>query len=441
MGSMDVFARVESEVRLYPRHLPVVFARSLNDRMFDESGREYLDFFSGSGALNYGHNNPRLKKALIEYLQTDAILHSLDMATPAKRRFLERFEEVILQPRRLRYKVQCTGPTGTNSVEAALKLARKVTRRTNIVCFFNAYHGLSLGALPLTGSADKRGAAGVPLCYAAPMPYEGFPTAGSDTIGYLEAYLAGCAGSQDLPAAIILETVQVEGGIRAASREWLRSVAALARRYGLLLLVDDIQAGCGRTGPFFSFEPAGIEPDLICLSKSISGLGLPMSLVLIKPDLDVWKPGEHTSTFRGNNLAFVAGAEALSYWEDSSFTHEVLRKGEIARARLVEIAERHPEVVTDVRGRGLIHGLQLAPPELARQVVQAAFCRGLVIETVGAQDEVVKLLPPLTIEGANLERGLQILADSLEEVVGSAGRPARSEPAELVAGAVAEGRV
>jgi diaminobutyrate-2-oxoglutarate transaminase len=431
---MDIFARIESEVRLYSRHLPVVFARSLNDLMFDESGREYIDFFSGSGALNYGHNNPRLKKPLIDYLQSDAILHSLDMATVAKRRFLERFEQVILAPRGLRYKVQCAGPTGTDSVEAALKLARKFTRRTNIVCFFNAYHGLSLGALALTGSADKRGVAGVPLCHAAPMPYEGFPTAGSDSIGHLEAYLAGCATSQDLPAAIILETVQVEGGIRIASREWLRSVAALARRYGLLLIVDDIQAGCGRTGPFFSFETAGIEPDLVCLSKSISGLGLPMSLVLIKPELDVWKPGEHTSTFRGNNLAFISGAEALAYWEDSSFSDEVVRKGELTRSRLLEIAERHPEVVTDVRGRGLIYGLQLSPPELGRQVVQAAFRRGLVIETVGAQDEVVKLLPPLTIEDANLERGLRILADSLEEVVGS---PRLSVPVELSAGTVA----
>lgn len=426
MGTMDVFARLESEVRLYSRHLPVVFARALNDRLYDESGREYIDFFSGSGALNYGHNNPRLKKAMLVYLETDSILHSLDMATVAKRRFLERFEEVILQPRNLRYKVQCAGPTGTNSVEAALKLARKVSRRTNVVCFFNAYHGLSLGSLALTGSADKRKVAGVPLVHAAPMPYEGFPSAGSDSLGYLESYLAGCASSEDLPAAIILETVQVEGGIRAASSEWLRSVAALARRYGILLIVDDIQAGCGRTGPFFSFEPAGIEPDLVCLSKSISGLGLPMSLVLIRPDLDVWKPGEHTSTFRGNNLAFVTAAEALTYWEDSSFSRDVLRKGEITRLRLQELARRHPDVIEGVRGRGLIFGLQLTPPDLARQVVDTAFRRGLVIETVGARQEVIKLLPPLTIEDANLERGLQIIGDSLEEVLGKERPPVLS---------------
>jgi diaminobutyrate-2-oxoglutarate transaminase len=432
MGTMDVFTRIESDVRLYCRHMPVVFARSLNDLMFDESGREYIDFFSGSGALGYGHNNPRLKRAVIDYLESDSIMHSLDMATVAKRRFLERFEAVILNPRGLRYKIQCTGPTGTNSVEAALKLARKVTQRTNIVCFFNAYHGLSLGALALTGSADKRKAAGVPLVHAAPMPYEGFPTAGSDSLGYLETYLTGCANSQDLPAAIILETVQAEGGIRVASQEWLRSVAALARRYGILLIVDDIQAGCGRTGTFFSFETAGLEPDLVCLSKAIGGLGMPMSLVLIKPELDVWKPGEHTSTFRGNNLAFVAATEALTYWEDASFGCEVVRKGEITRSRLQEMARRFPEVVEAVRGRGLINGLHLAPPEMGRLVVEAAFRRGLVIETVGPQQDVIKLLPPLTIEDVNLERGLKIIADSLEEVVADR-RSAHPELAELSA--------
>ena len=438
---LEVFVRLESEVRLYSRHLPVVFARSLNDLMYDESGKEYIDFFSGSGALNYGHNNPRLKKAVIEYLQTDAIMHSLDMATVAKRRFFERFEEVILKPRGLRYKIQCAGPTGANSVEAALKLVRKVSQRPNVICFFNAYHGLSLGALPFTGSADKRKVAGIPLCHAAPMPYEGFPTVGSDSLGYLEAYLAGCANSQDLPAAILLETVQVEGGIRVASCEWLQAVAALARRYGILLIVDDIQAGCGRTGTFFSFEPAGIEPDLVCISKSIGGLGLPMSLVLIKPELDLWKAGEHTSTFRGNNLAFVAAAEALTYWEDSSFCRETLRKGELTRARLREIAQRHPDVVRDVRGSGLIYGLELAPAELARPVVEAAFRRGLVIETVGPQQEVIKLLPPLTIEDAHLERGLQIIEESLEEVVGRPEWPVRSVPVELAPGTMSEGRM
>jgi len=426
MGTMDVFLRVESEVRVYPRFMPVVFARSLNDLMFDESGREYIDFFSGSGALNYGHNNPRIKRALIDYLEGDGILHSLDMATVAKRRFLERFEEVILHPRGLRYKVQCTGPTGANAVEAVLKLARKVNQRPNVVHFFNSFHGLSLGALAFTSSADKRKAAGVPLCHAMPMPFEGFPAAGSDSLGHLETYLAGCAISRDLPAAILLETVQAEGGIRVASREWLRSVAALARRHGVLLIVDDIQAGCGRTGTFFSFESAGIEPDLVCLSKAIGGIGMPMSLVLIKPELDLWKTGEHTSTFRGNNLAFVAAAEALSYWATPGFGHEVRRKGELALSRLREIARRHPGVVEDVRGCGLILGLQVAPPELARQVVQEAFRRGLVIETVGPQRNVVKVLPPLTIEDANLERGLAILADSLEEIV----RPTRQRGAD-----------
>jgi diaminobutyrate-2-oxoglutarate transaminase len=413
--------------------MPVVFARSLNDLMYDETGREYVDFFSGSGALNYGHNNPRIKKAVIDYMESDAILHSLDMMTIAKRRFFERFEEVILKPRGLGYKIQTTGPTGTNCVEAALKLARKVSGRTNVVSFWNAYHGLSLGALPFTGSPDKRKAAGIPLCYAAPVPYEGFPTAATDSLAHLETYLEGAALCQDLPAAILLETVQAEGGIRAGSLEWLKGVADLARRFGVLLIVDDIQAGCGRTGPFFSFEPAGFTPDLVCLSKSIGGLGLPMSIVLIKPELDLWKSGEHTSTFRGNNLAFVAAAEALSYWEDDAFSREVLRKGERTRERLHELARRHPDVVVDVRGRGLINGLHLAPADLGRRVVELAFRRGLVIETVGPHSDVIKLLPPLTIEDANLERGLDILAGALSDIAGTHQAAFRA-PVEALAG-------
>jgi diaminobutyrate-2-oxoglutarate transaminase len=203
------------------------------------------------------------------------------------------------------------------------------------------------------------------------------------------------------------------------------------------LIVDDIQAGCGRTGTFFSFEEAGIEPDLVCLSKAIGGLGMPMSLVLIKPELDLWKPGEHTSTFRGNNLAFVAATEALTYWEDASFGRDIVRKGEMTRTRLEEMAQRHPDVVKGVRGRGLINGLHLSPPEMGRLVVEAAFRRGLVIETVGPLSDVIKLLPPLTIEEVNLERGLKIIADALDEVVAN-GPSAHQELAELGAGALAE---
>lgn len=412
---MEHFDALESEVRSYCRSFPAVFGRALGHHLYDEAGREYLDFFSGAGTLNYGHNNPILKERLIEYLRSDGIAHGLDMATVAKREFLRSFSGTILQPRGLRYKLQFPGPTGTNAVEAALKLARKVTRRPGVLFFHNAYHGMTLGALACTSNTFKRKGAGVPLSFATPIPYDGGP---GDSVAYLAELLENPSSGVDLPAAVILETVQAEGGVNVASFAWLQRLAELLRRHGILLIVDDIQVGCGRTGTFFSFEPAGIEPDIVCLSKAIGGFGLPMSLVLIQPELDQWAPGEHNGTFRGNNLAFVTGAEALAvYWQDGSFGAEVARKAGLVRARLQEIAARHPEARPEVRGRGLIQGLRLEPEGLAGQVSRAAFRRGLVVETAGPRDEVLKILPPLVIDDAALERGLDMIASSLAEAV------------------------
>jgi diaminobutyrate-2-oxoglutarate transaminase len=411
-----IFDTLESEVRSYCRQFPVVFERAAGSRLFDESGREYIDFFSGAGSVNYGHNNPLFKELLVDYLRRDGITHSLDMATTAKKDFLTRFQQVILEPRGLRYKVQFTGPTGTNAVEAALKLARKVTGRPHVLYFYNAYHGMTLGALAVTGNASKRKGAGVPLLYTAPILFEG-DLGESDTLEHLRTILENPSSGVDLPAAVIVETVQAEGGVRTASLPWLRRLADLLRRHGILLIADDIQVGCGRTGTFFSFETAGIVPDVVCLSKSISGFGLPMALVLIRPDLDVWSPGEHNGTFRGNNLAFVTAAAALDYWRDGSFSGEILRKGDLVRSRLERIAARHPEVCGAPRGRGLIQGLHLEPEGLAAEVARQSFASGLVIEAVGPRDEVLKILPPLVIADDELGRGLDILEQALEQAL------------------------
>lgn len=416
---MEIFSSLESEVRTYSRAFPTVFARATGSELFDEEGRRYLDFFSGAGTLNYGHNNPRFKRRLIEYLQADGITHSLDMATAAKRDFLKRFQRTILEPRGLRYKVQFVGPTGTNAIEAALKLARKVTKRTNIVFFTNAYHGMTLASLAVTGNSSKRGGSGVPLTNATPMPYDGY-LSGLDSLRYLEAVLDDPSSGLDKPAAILLETIQAEGGVNVASAEWLQRLSTLARRHGILLIADDVQVGCGRTGTFFSFEQAGIEPDLVCLSKSISGFGLPMALVLLKPELDQWKPGEHNGTFRGLNLAFVTAAEALSYWENDELTRDVLRKSELARRGLEEIAASYPELNAQVRGRGLILGLDLRKDGLADKVATEAFRRGLLIEAVGPRDNVLKLLPPLVITEAEIREGIGILEGALAETAGAA---------------------
>jgi diaminobutyrate-2-oxoglutarate transaminase len=416
---VDTFELLESEVRCYCRDFPTVFTKGVGSKLFDEDGREYLDFFTGAGTLNYGHNNPRLKQRLIEYLENDSITHSLDMATAVKREFLEHFNALILAPRRLRYKIQFCGPTGANAVEAALKLARKATGRQTVIFFMNAYHGLSLGSLAVTGNASKRASAGVPLSFTMPMPFDGDLGPRVNTLDYFEAFLQNPGSGVELPAAVIVETIQAEGGVKVASFDWLRRLEVLTRRHGIVLIVDDIQVGCGRTGTFFSFEDAGIRPDMVCLSKAISGFGLPMALLLIRPELDVWQPGDHTGTFRGHNLAFATACEALDhYWQEEVFAGSILKKSALATELLEEMTETHPEAQGWVRGRGLIQGLGFDVEGLAQEVARVAFERGLIIETSGARNEVLKLLPPLTIEEEELRDGLTRISESLEVALG-----------------------
>ena len=417
---MRMFELLESEVRTYSRSFPAVFTTARGSRLTDDAGKEYLDFFSGAGALNYGHNDPRMKQRIIDYLQNDGVIHSLDMATTAKEQFLAKFDSVVLKPRNLEYKIQFTGPTGTNAVEAALKLARKA----NIVSFFGGFHGMSMGSLGVTGSVSKRAAAGVPLHYTHPMFFDGDLGANVDSLDCLEALLENPGNGMGIPAAVIVETIQAEGGVKVAGMEWLRRLEQIAKHYGMVLIVDDIQVGCGRTGDFFSFEKAGLRPDLICLSKSISGCGLPMSLLLIRPELDVWQPAEHTGTFRGNNLAFVAATEALCYWEGPAFSDAIREKSQHAARLLESIAGKHPAAKASVRGRGFIQGLVFEAEGLAQEISQNAFERGLIIETCGPRDEVLKLLPALTVSGAELEQGTAIIEDSLKAAL--QGKSAKS---------------
>jgi diaminobutyrate-2-oxoglutarate transaminase len=320
----EVFARRESRVRSYSRKYDVVFEEARGSLVWDTEGREYLDFLAGAGALNYGHNDPDMADALVAHIRGGGITHGLDLFTRPKMEFLEAFEGLILEPRGMDYRVQFTGPTGTNAVEAALKLARKVTGRRNVIAFTNGFHGVSQGALAATGNRDKRMGTTLSLPDVTRLPYDGY-LGSVDTADLLDRMLSDHSSGVDEPAAILLETVQGEGGLNVASRPWLRRIAAIAKTYGALLIVDDIQAGCGRTGSFFSFEGTGVTPDLITMSKSISGFGLPMALLLLKPELDIWKPGEHNGTFRGNAHAFVTARVALEkFWGDRSFQEDVV---------------------------------------------------------------------------------------------------------------------
>ncbi len=413
---MDIYHELESNVRGYCRSFPVTFTKAQNAILTDNEGNEYIDFLGGAGTLNYGHNNPVFKKALLEYIKSDSITHGLDMHTEAKTAFLQSFNERILKPRNMKYKVQFTGPTGTNAVEAALKIARKNTGRQTVVSFTNGFHGVTQGAAAVTANNYYKNAIGMPLPGVQFMPYDGY-LGDFNTLHYFEKALQDGSSGLGHPAAVIVECIQGEGGLNSASAAWMLGLQALCKRYNMLLIVDDIQAGCGRSGTFFSFEEFGIEPDIITLSKSLSGYGLPMAIVLLKEKLDTWKPGEHNGTFRGNNHAFITARMALeTYWTDDSFSQSVKKKAQLIRSRLKEIQAEHGGQMKH-KGRGIMQGLECVNGQVASRITELAFKRGLIIETSGSDGQVVKILTPLTIEEDTLKAGLGILAECIGDVM------------------------
>ena len=408
----EIFTRLESNIRSYCNSFPTVFSKAFGSQLIDEQGHQYIDFFAGASSLNYGHNNPKFKKHLLNYIESGGIVQSLDMFTVAKREFIERFEQVILKPRGLEYRFMFPGPTGTNAVEAAIKLARKVTGQQTIASFQGGFHGVTLGSLAITTNPYYRQAAGVPLNYSIFLPFHNQVGMESLEINKVQEIIDNLKRQCEKPAACILETVQAEGGINVASVTWLKQLSQLLQAEKILLIVDDIQVGCGRTGPFFSFERAGLKPDIICLSKSLSGYGIPLSMVLIRADLDCWAPGEHNGTFRGHNLAFVTAKAALDYWQTPALEKEIVQKATIINDRLKKLMANYTDF-SNVLGIGLIQGIAWNPPELAKQISQQAFERGLILETAGHKNEVLKLLPPLTIEPYLLHEGLNILEASV----------------------------
>ena len=413
-----VFEEYESEVRSYCRHFPTVFTKAKGAYFYDEDGNEYIDFFCGAGAVNYGHNNPEIKKKLIEYLENDGVMHALDMYTVPKREFIQTFEEKVLKPRGLNYKIQFPGPTGTNANEAALKLARKVKKRRNIFAFMGAFHGMTLGSLALTTDKSSRGGAGVPLENVTfiPAPYM-FPEL--DTVEYMQRLLDDDHSGIEKPAAVFLETIQAEGGIRVFEIEWLQKVRKFCDDNDILMVVDDVQVGCCRSGTFFSFERANIQPDIVTMSKSIGGYGLPLAITLFKPELDVWTPGEHNGTFRGNQLAFVAAKGGLEYMLANNVESEVRRKGEIVKEFITkEILPLDSRL--ELRGMGLIWGIEFEKISagLADKVIEKCFENGLIIEGAGRKNSVVKLMPPLVVEDETLIKGMEIIKKSVIEELG-----------------------
>jgi diaminobutyrate-2-oxoglutarate transaminase len=414
---MNIFETRESNVRSYCRSFPTLFHRAKGAFIYSESGEAYIDFLAGAGALNYGHNNDYIKQKVISYLNADAIAHGLDFHTSAKEQFISKFTETVLTPKNLDYRLQFCGPTGTNAVEAALKLARKVKKRPGIFSFMGGYHGMTLGSLSISGNRDiKAGAFGTSNNVTF-MPYPFGFMESFDTIEFIESVLNDVNSGVEKPAAIIFETVQAEGGVIVAPIEWMQRLRNLCDRHDILLICDDIQVGCGRTGPFFSFERANIIPDMVVLSKSIGGYGFPMSLLLLKPELDIWEPGEHNGTFRGNQLAFVGGTAALEYREIVNLEKEVKLKESFLHNflmdKIVSISEK-----IKIRGTGLIWGIDISnfgDANLAKKITSRCFELGLIIEKAGRNNTVIKILPPLTIEMPILEQGCSIIKQAFDD--------------------------
>lgn len=404
---MEVFDRWESEVRGYSRAYPTVFKSASNARQVDEAGKSYIDFFGGAGVLNFGHNNAKMKDAIIEFLQADGIPHSLDMATTTKREFMQAFIDTILKPRNMDYRMQFTGPTGTNAVEAALKLARKVTGRRQVIAFTNGFHGMTLGALAATANSYYRNAAGVELNNVERLPF-GHPLEGME-----ETYNDSSSGYEE-PAAILVEPIQAEGGVNVADEKWLKEIRQFARDRGALFIIDDIQAGCGRTGSYFSFDGMDLDPDIITLAKGLGGYGTPIAMNLNKPEHDKhWSPSEHTGTFRGQGISFVAGKVAMDYFKGDDFMKDVRRKGDVMHDRLKAMTPASMEI----RGRGMLWGLDTHDPAVNKKIVRECFDNGLLLGACGTDGRVGKLIPPLTISDADLKEGLDILEKAIQTVM------------------------
>jgi len=417
MSSLDTFEKWESEIRGYSRMYPTVFKSASNARQLDEDGKSYIDFFAGAGVLNFGHNNPRMKDALVEFIQSDGCAHSLDMATTVKRDFMEKFAATILAPRGWNHKMQFMGPTGTNAVEAAIKLARKVTGRTNIVCFSHGFHGMTLGALACTANSYFRNVSGVPLTHVHRLPFETDAGGGVQQIKEFRCNSADSSFGVEPPAAFLVEPIQAEGGVNVASKAWLQEVQQAAHEVGALFILDDIQAGCGRTGSYFSFDGMGLDPDIVTLAKGLGGFGTPIAMNLIKPEYDQWSPGEHTGTFRGQGMSFVAGRVGLEYFDDDALMGEVRRKGAVMRERLETMAKEYDAPQNTIRGKGMMQAYDFRDGAAAKAVTKECFEHGLLVCPCGTGGQVIKLIPPLTIPDEDLNAGLDIFAAALQKVM------------------------
>lgn len=439
----DVAAR-ESSARTYARTFATVFTRGQGSCLYDADGRRYIDCLAAAGTLALGHNPPVVTEAVRAFLDSGAVQQALDLCTPAKHAFIEELMACLPDEFARTAKIQFCGPTGSDAVEAAIKLFKTVTGRRTLLCFQGGYHGMTAGALSLTGNltAKQHVPALMPDVVALPFPSAfrspfglGGEAGARATLSYIEHVLADPESGITRPAAMVLEVVQGEGGVVPAPDGWLSGLADILREYEVPLVIDEVQTGFGRTGHMFAFEAAGITPDAVIVSKAAGG-GYPISAVLYHERFDRWQPGAHAGTFRGNQIAMVAGAATMRTIRGLGLAGEAARKGERLRSLLLRNLGGLP-CIGEVRGRGLMLGVELVDPDdvaqgrrfspgggrLAAAIKQQCFAGGLLLETGGRHGSVVRFLPPLIVSDEEIDEIVEIFVRSVLQVTSTGAAP------------------
>jgi len=415
----------ESNARSYPRRIPLVLEQAQGIYLRDTAGQIFIDCLAGAGTLALGHNHPVIIEAMRRTLDSGLPLHTLDLTTPVKDRFVEDLFSILPPGFAKRARIQFCGPTGADAVEAALKLVKTASGRKSVVCFSGGYHGMTHGTLALMGNLGPKAPLGslggdvhfLPFPYDYRCPFGLGGDAGIDTgLHYIEQLLTDPESGVLPPAAIVVEVVQGEGGVIPAPNRWLRELRRITRERGIALVIDEIQTGFARTGKMFAFQHADIEPDVIVLSKAIGG-GLPLSVVVYDSVLDTWKPGAHAGTFRGNQLAMAAGIETLRYLRDEQLDAHAVTMGARLTRHLTSMQTSH-SCLGDVRGPGLMIGVEIvddrqtprtgyappADPALAKSLQRQCLENGLILELGGRHGSVVRFLPPLIISPDEIDQ-------------------------------------
>lgn len=420
LSAFAEIAELESSARSYPHSFPAVFAAAEGHYLIDMDGNRYLDFLTGAGVHVLGHNHPATCSALAKLDQP--LLSTLDLSTTDKLEFLRTLQSTLPPAFQGDTKFHCCGPTGSDAIEAALKLASIYTGRPGVIAFSGSYHGMTQGALSVTSNCRLRR---IGLRMQGPVSFAYFPRAyggigalndpesASDfALAHLEAMLSDDHSGNEKPGAVLIELVQGEGGNNVAPPRFVTGLAALCERYKLVLIVDEIQSGMGRTGKMWSFEHYGIRPDIICMSKGLGG-GFPIALLAYRRQLDTWGPGDHIGTFRGQGYAFAAGTAVLKTLRDTPILQQVQASAERLLVRLQTIAQKHAAHVNQVRGLGLYLGVEFASSAVGSFVQRCLFAKKIMLECGGRHNAVLRFLPPLTVTPDEIDRVLEVIDEAL----------------------------